>query len=208
MSNAFEPIVDGRSPRSLAFACRPRLCVGTIARNRVVGFRYGCALYRIALREVSVVDYLMIWPALCLAWPCLRWRGDGRVANVSGQEQDRRPRWRKLYVEMSVAIGLAYGLIATGLKLLWRGWLGLPGAVVINMTLFPFLGLVVGLRLTGPAGEPRWSWRFMRFSMRTMLLLIAYLSLLRGLGVVAARIGVPAHRFFGSICRPVESRMC
>ena len=36
----------------------------------------------------------------------------------------------------------------------------------------------------------------MRFSMRTMLLLIAYLSLLGGLGVVAARIGVPAHRYF------------
>ena len=82
--------------------------------------------YRIALRAVSLVDYLMIWPALCLAWPCLRWRGAGHVANASQQEQDRRPRWRKLYVEMSVAIGLAYGLIATGLELLWRGWLVLP----------------------------------------------------------------------------------
>ncbi len=97
---------------------------------------------------------------------------------------------------MSVAIGLAYGLIATVLELLWRGWWILPGAVVLNLILYPFLGLVVGLRLSRGAGEPRWSRRFMRFNMRTMLLLIAYLSLVCGVGVVAARIGVPAHRYF------------
>jgi hypothetical protein len=192
--NASEPAVDGRPPRSLAFACARGYASGLLLAIGLSAF--DMMRYRIAFPAVSVVDYLMIWPALCLAGACLRWRGDGHVANASEQEQGRRPRWRKLYVELSVAIGLAYGLIATGLELLWRGWLVLPGAVVLNLILFPFLGLVVGLRLSRAAGEPRWSWRFMRFSMRTMLLLIAYLSLLGGLGVVAARIGVPAHRYF------------
>ena len=92
MSNASEPIVDGRSPRSLAFACARGYASGLLL---AIGLSvFDMMRYRIALRAVSVVDYLMIWPALCLAWPCLRWRGDGRVANVSGQEQDRRPRWR------------------------------------------------------------------------------------------------------------------
>ena len=128
MRNASEPVVDGRPRRSLAFACARGYASGLLLAIGLTAFDMMC--YRIALREVSVVDYLMIWPALCLAGPCLRWRGDGHVANASEQEQDRRPRWRKLYVEMSVAIGLAYGLIATVLELLWRGWWILPGAVV------------------------------------------------------------------------------
>ena len=150
-------------------------------------------LYGIAFREVSLVDYLMIWPALCLAGACLVWPGVDQVARcMRARARPAAPLALQLYVEISVAIGLAYGLIATVLELLWQGWRVLPGALVLNLMLFPFLGLVVGLRLSRAAGEPRWSWRFMRFSMRTMMLLIAYLSAPVGVG----RGGGP-HRFAG-----------
>ena len=194
MRNASAPAVDGRPPRSLAFACARGYAAGLLIAIWATAFDM---IFRgVGLREVSLVDYFMDWPGVCLAMACLLWRGAGQGANSCEQEQGRRRRRSGLYVEMSVAIGLAYGLIATVLELLWRAWWILPGALVLNLMLFPFLGLVVGLRLSRAAGEPRWSWRFMRFSMRTMLLLIAYLSLLSGLGVVAARIGLPAHRYF------------
>ena len=100
------------------------------------------------------------------------------------------------FAESGFAIGLVYGLIATAIELLWHRWWILPGALIFNLLLFPLVGLIVGFKLGHVTGDPRWSRRFMRFNMRTMMLLIAYLSLMLGLGVVASRIGLPAQRFF------------
>ena len=92
-------------------------------------------------------------------------------------------------------IGFAYGLFATVPPVLWQGWQGIGFVLPLNLLMFPFIGFVVGLKLRRAAGEPRWSWRHLRFNLRTLMMLIAYVALWLGLSMTAWRIGRAAFRY-------------
>jgi hypothetical protein len=149
------------------------------------------------LNEVPLCGYLVIWPTIGTLVGYVRRR---RVAapmpdKPSEEEQERQRRRRGKFVTAGFAIGLVLGLVSTLLDLAWRGWFILPVQLILNLLFFPYFGVLLGFNLSRVPGEPKWSWRFLRFNMRTMMLVVAYVALLFGLGVVTGRIGGSARRY-------------
>jgi hypothetical protein len=189
-----ESAVDGRAPRSLMLACARGYLCGLSLAALATAFEM---LYRgRSFREVPLVGYLVYWPPACVAISCLRWPGAARFPDRFNRTATRMPDLQRgRFGVAGFTMGLVYGLVATALQLLPGCWWILPQTLVFNMLLFSLTGFVVGCRVGRVPGERRWSWRFVRFRMRSMMLLIAYLAVLLGLGIVTARIGLRAQRY-------------
>ena len=194
VSDVSEPIVATRPPRPVAWD----LALGSAA-GLLIGLLttfFHALLRGWDLHEVPRGSYFVIWSALGLVAGYFRTRGAAPMPdNPSEEDQERRHRRRRRFVATGFAIGLVLSLIATSIDLAWRGWLILPSELVLNLLLFPYFGVLIGFNLSRVTGEPNWSWRFMRFNMRTMMVLVAYLALLFGLGVETGRIGWSAQRY-------------
>ena len=194
MSDVSEPIVESRPPRplarDLALGSAAGLLIGLLATF------FHMMLRGWDLHEVPLGSYLVIWLALGLVAGYFRRRGAAPMPeDPSEEDQERRDRRRGRFVAAGFAIGLVLGFVATSIDLAWRGWFILPDELVLNLLLFPYFGVLVSFNLSRVPGEPKWSWRFMRFNMRTMMVLVAYLALLFGLGVETGRIGRSAQRY-------------
>ncbi|MGO9463883.1 MAG: hypothetical protein ACLQIB_33315 [Isosphaeraceae bacterium] len=170
MSDPSEPIVARRAPRLLA---------RELALGSAVGLLIGLLttfchlmLSRRDLHQVPLGSYFVIPSALGLAAGYFRkQRTAPRPENPSDEDHERRQRRRVRFVAAGFAIGLVLGFVATSIDFAWRGWLILPNELVFNSLLFPYLGVLIGFNLTRVTGEPKWSWRCVRFNLRTLMVL-------------------------------------
>ena len=91
--------------------------------------------------------------------------------------------------------GIATALLATILEVAWRGWSFLDVTLIPALFIYPWFcasaGLNVGLRL----GHPRPSIRRLRVGLRTLMVLVAYVGLMFGLGMGAVRLSRNARHF-------------
>ncbi len=218
MSDSSEPIVARRPPRLLA----RDLALGSAA-GLLIGLLITCFHMMLTgwdLHEVPLGSYFVNSSALGVVAGYFRTRRAPPMPdNPSEEDQERQQRRRRRFVATGFAIALVLSFVATSIDLAWRGWFILPNELVFNSLLFPYIGVLIGFNLSRVTGEPKWSWRCMRFNMRTVMLLIAYLALLFGLGVETGRIGRSAQRYhqqcvtakemvkvFGGFLRKEEAR--
>jgi hypothetical protein len=191
VSGVSEPIVQSRPPRPLAL-------------DLALGFAAGLLLTLLTtvldmmlrgwdLHAVPLGGYLVVWPTIGMMVGYVRRRRPATVPDNSSEEEQERRRGR--FVDTGFGIGVVLGLVSTLLDIAWQGWFILPQQLVFNLLLFPYLGVLLSFNLSRVPGEPKWSWRFLRFNMRTMMVVVAYLALLFGLGVVTGRIGGSAQRY-------------
>lgn len=196
MSDASELIIASRPQRPLAFDLALGFAAGLVLTLLTTVFDKMLRGWN--LNEIPLGGYLVIWPTIGTLVGYVRRR---RVAapmhdNPSQEEQERQRQRRGKFVTAGFAIGLVLGLVSTLLDLAWRGWFILPFQLILNLLIFPYFGVLLGFNLSRVPGEPKWSWRFLRFNMRTMMVVVAYVALLFGLGVVTGRIGGAARRYY------------
>jgi len=162
VSDLPEPIAQRRPPRplarDLALGSAAGLLIGLLAMF------FHMMLRGWALHEVPLGSYLVIWLAVGLVVGYYRRRAAAPMPeDPSEEDRERRRRTRPRFVAVAFAIGLALGFVATSIDLAWQGWFILPDRLVLNLLLFPYFGVLVSFNLSRGAGEPMWSWRFMRF---------------------------------------------
>ena len=106
-------------------------------------------------------------------------------------------RTRARWAYGGFAAGLAVGGLVSAVQLAREGWGILPIKPVHHLLWAPYLGLVIGHNLC-PARRPGWpSWRNVRLRTRTLMVWVAYVALLFGLGVSTQRIGASARVYSG-----------
>jgi hypothetical protein len=189
-----EPIVESRSPRRLVSDLTVGLAAGLVIG--LVNTNAHAMVSDSGLHEVPWGDYLVIWPVLGLVAGYSSRRGAAPlIEDRSDASQERQDRTRGRFVTAGLAIGVAVGLITTSIDVAQRGWSSLQFQLILRLLLYPYIGVLIGFNLSRVPGDPKWSWRFMRFNMRTMMLLVAYIALLFGLGVETGRLATAARRY-------------
>jgi hypothetical protein len=194
MPDVLEPIIASRSPhglaRDLVLGCSGGLLIGLVATK--LHLMLGAS----GNGGVALADYVILWPVLGLVAAYFKNAGAAPAFDdASEASQGRWDRRRGRFVITGFAIGLALALITASIDVALRGWFTLPYPLILRLLVYPYIGVLIGFNLSRAPGEPRWSWRFTRFNMRTMMMLIAYVALLFGLGVEAERIGSSARRY-------------
>jgi hypothetical protein len=195
VSNASEPIVESRSKRPLALDLALGFAAGLVLS--VLTTVFDMMLRGWDLHAVPMGGYLVSWPTIGMLFAYARRRPAAAPPpdDPSEEEQERRRRRRARFIAVGFGMGLGLGLVSTSIDVSWRGWFILPHQLVLNLLLFPYLGVLLGFNLSRVPGQPKWSLRFLRFNMRTMMVVVAYFALLFGLGVVTGRIGGMAQRY-------------
>ena len=119
---------------------------------------------------------------------------DGRA---DGAERSRRARARWVLGGFAAGIVVAFLIIAARVAMV--GWRILPYELVFDLIWSPILGAEMGVGLgkwRHPAPrEQRRFWRRPRFRMLTLMILVAYVALLFGMGVSTAPLGEAARRY-------------
>jgi hypothetical protein len=149
--------------------------------------------------------YLILYPMIGAGLGCLirrspaatRWVRPATffaVEPLSAQESEERGRRVRRSASMGFGTGLVLALVATALDFAWRGWPFLAPTLIIALLLYPYVGVLIGFNLGLRQGDPKPSIRHLRFRMRTLMILVAYVALLLGLGSEAARVSGAARQ--------------
>jgi len=159
------------------------------------------------LHEVALPTYLLLYPLLGLGLGWLlyqspharhwvRPRGFFSVAPLPPEEAQARSRRILQFVRIGFGAGIATALVATALDFAWRGWPFLAGTLIVGPLLYPCLGMLVGYSIGLRPGDPKPSIGNFRFRMRTLMILVAYVALLLGLGSEAGRYSGVAWQYY------------
>ncbi len=159
------------------------------------------------LHDVALPTDLLVYPliGLGLSWvgyrnPHIQWRwmrppGFFSVEPLSPEEAAARGRRIRRFAWLGFGTGIAIALLTTALEFAWRGWPFLAGTFIGSMLFYPYMGMLLGYNLSLRPGDPKPSIRNFRFRMRTMMILVAYVAILCGLGTVASRYSSLAQRY-------------
>ena len=78
----------------------------------------------------------------------------------------------------------------------WEGYYHLTTSLICTLSIWaPFLGVVIGRALSRTRPEKRRKWRPPQLRVHTLLVIVAYVALLFGVGVSTFRTGVTAMRY-------------
>jgi hypothetical protein len=92
-------------------------------------------------------------------------------------------------------VGIAIALLATILEVAWRGWSYLDATLIPAMIIYPWFCAAEGRHLGLRLEHPRPPIRRLRVSVRTLMVLVAYVGLMLGLGMWAVRLSRNARHF-------------
>jgi len=112
-----------------------------------------------------------------------------RVGPPEAAEVERYHQIRSRWILGGIGIGIVAGFVITALNVAWSGWHILPENLIWNLIWAPYLGAAMANGLCPAPRFQVWSLKHLRFRTRTLMILIAYLALLFGLGVLTGRIG-------------------
>src|SRR4051812_39125753 len=101
-------------------------------------------------------------------------------------------RVRARWAYSGFGIGLLVGFPVTGIHLMYGEYRILPFQFIFNLIWAPWLGTFMGIRLSR-IPRPR---RVFRPSTRTMMVAVAYVALLLGVGIPAQLLGQRARLYF------------
>ena len=160
----------GASSRSLPLAT----CV---IINPLIGAGLGCLYHRYPTPRRSLASSFF---------------ADAPLAVQENSKGDRRIGALAL---TGFGVGIATALLATTLEVAWRGWSFLDVTLIPAMLIYPWFCAAEGRHLGLRLGHPRPSIRRLRVSLRTLMVLLAYVGLMFGLGMEAVRLSRNARHF-------------
>jgi hypothetical protein len=156
--------------------CGPLLLLGANARS-------------LPLATFGIVNPLVCAGAGCLCHRYLhaiRWRTPSFFAIEPLPARERQERIRRIstFVWAGFGMGIVTALVATSLEVAFRGWTALDLRIPA-LLIYPWLGAYAGFIFGLRPGDPKPSIRRLRVSLRTSMILVAYIALLFGLGTQA-----------------------
>ncbi|MGP0063072.1 MAG: hypothetical protein ACLQGP_05640 [Isosphaeraceae bacterium] len=161
--------------------------VAVVVRQRVG--RDPSPFPRIPTMEVveRIMFYLLavsLWVGSVALW---------KTARLGVEKSSCRASTDAMYVGGSV--GIVLGLLFSGLDLLTMGWVVFPQMLVLELVFYPLVCLFLAAVWFKEPGKKLLRARWPRFSIRSLLAIIAYLCLLLGLGVSTAPLGQRARLY-------------
>ncbi|SIO43098.1 hypothetical protein SAMN05444166_4661 [Singulisphaera sp. GP187] len=150
------------------------------------------------LYELALPVYLLLYPliGIGIGWfydrhpharTWVRPSGFFSVEPLPPEEADARGQRSRRFMGIGFGAGIAISLMATALDFVWRGWPFLAETLIPTLLWWPYLGLLFGYSMSLQPGASKPSIRNFRFRMRTVMILVAYVALLFGLGTQSAR---------------------
>lgn len=150
------------------------------------------------LREVSLPTSLILYPLLGLglgwltskfphAQTWMRRKDFFSVEPLPQEEAESRARLVRTFVWRGFACGIAVALTGALLDFSWRGWPFLGFSLIGGLVFYPYMGMLLGYSLGLQPGHPKQSIKNLRFRMRTLMFMVAYVAILCGLGVQVGR---------------------
>jgi hypothetical protein len=167
-----------------------------------VGFCGPLLLLGANAKSLPLATFAIVNPLVCAGVGCLchrypaarRWRTRPFFAIEPLTARERQERIRRLstFVWAGFGLGIVTSLAATSLEVAFRGWTVLD-LLVPALLIYPWLGAYAGLIFGLRPGDPKPSIRRLRVSLRTSMILVAYIALLFGLGTQAVHISGAAR---------------
>jgi hypothetical protein len=196
-SNAFVENIAGSHPtRSRLQFALGGLLAGVMIGGGILGLEY--LVRRRNLHDMALPSYLFVYPLVGLglgwlgyrnehAWRLVRPRDFFSDLPLPSEEAAARGERTRRFVWIGFGLGIAVALLATALEFAWRGWPFLAGTFASGFLMYPYFGMLVGYNVSLRPGGPRPSIRNFRFRVGTLMILVAYVGVLCGVGSIAAR---------------------
>jgi hypothetical protein len=167
-----------------------------------VGFCWPLLLLGANARSLPLATFAIVNPLVCAGVGCLchrypaarRWRTPSffAIEPLTAQERQERSRRISTFVWAGFGMGIVTALAATSLEVACRGWSVLD-LLIPALLIYPWLGAYAGFLFGLRPGDPKPSIRRLRVSLRTSMILVAYIALLFGLGTQAVHVGGAAR---------------
>lgn len=140
-----------------------------------------------SVRDIPLTTILLVYPtvgAILGGWASRNphaggWkRPEGFFATepLSNEERDARERRVRKSAWIGFGGGIAVGLTTSALDFAWRGWPYLSETLGSSLFFGPCFGALIGFNLGLRPGDPKPSVRAIRFGLRTLMILTAYLG--------------------------------
>ncbi|APW60305.1 hypothetical protein [Paludisphaera borealis] len=151
------------------------------------------------VRDVSLTTFLIVYPVVfaIIGWiqsrnpAARRWRRPTAffaTEPLSAEEDEARGRRVRKSVWTGFGTGIVVGATASALDFAWRGWPYVSEMLLFSLFFFPYFGALLGLNLSLKPGDPKPSIRNLRFRMRTLMILTAYLAICLAVAVQTSRV--------------------
>jgi hypothetical protein len=196
-STAFLESTEESKPRRsrMRFALRG-LLAGAIIGAASAGVEY--LVLRRNLDDIALPSYLLVFPLVGLglgwfgyrnehAWRWLRPRAFFSDLPLPSEEAAERLDRTRRFMSTGFGVGIAVALLATPLEFTWRGWPFVFASLTGGMLLYPYFGMFIGYNVSLRPGGPKPSIRIFRFRVGTLMILVAYVAVLCGVGTLASR---------------------
>ena len=176
-----------------------------LARGLLPAVVFGWLLFLGAdARSLPLATFVIVNPMICAGLGCLfhryptarRWNSPSFFATepLSAKETRERERRKNTFVWAGFGSGIVTALLATSLEVACRGWPFLAVTLIPTLLIYPWLGALAGLTFGLRQGDPKPSIRRFGVSLRTLMIVVAYLALLLGLGQGAVQLSGEATR--------------
>jgi hypothetical protein len=153
-------------------------------------------------KSLPLATFAIVNPLVCAGVGCLchrypsarRWRTPSffAIEPLTARERQERSRRLSTFVWAGFGMGIVTALAATSLEVAFRGWTALD-FLIPALLIYPWLGAWAGFLFGLRPGDPKPSIRPLRVSLRTSMILVAYIALLLGLGMQAVHISGAAR---------------
>jgi hypothetical protein len=184
-TGVIEPIADRVRTGTIVRFVLGGAGLGALMGAVISAFEY--FLHGRGVRDIALTTFLIVYPAVgaILGWFTGRnpaghgWkRPAGFFATGPLSEEERETRGRRVRKSVWIGFGggIAVGLATSALDFAWRGWPYLSGTLGSGLFFFPYFGACLGRNLGLRPGDPKPSIRDLRFNMRTLMILTAYLA--------------------------------
>jgi hypothetical protein len=153
-------------------------------------------------KSLPLATFAIVNPLVCAGVGCLchryphvrRWRTPSffAIEPLTARERQERSQRLSTFVWAGFGMGIVTALAATSLEVACRGSSVLD-FLIPALLIYPWLGAYAGFLFGLRPGDPKPSIRPLRVSLRTSMILVAYIALLFGLGTQAVHVGGAAR---------------
>ncbi len=122
---------------------------------------------------------------------------EGLTTRLDSQDLDesRRSRLRSRLAFIGFGLGIGAGFVFTAVEVALAGFQMFSFLLVFNLLLLPIFSLRMGLSFSRNIRAAPGPWKRPQLQIRTLMLIVAYVAFLLGLGVSAERLSGSARRY-------------